>query len=165
MKRGTSLLELLIYLCCTMLIGTLAGHLAFCYAQESRERTSRIDGWLQLALALDRLHEDLKRAPKDPSLWKKRTSHALIFMLGKNDCGWFLERGRVVRVTGVYNKTTQRWSDRATSVILDLAASLTFRCKHGFDGELSGVKATMTKKCGKRLLNLDCFTALREEIS
>lgn len=162
MQNGTSLLELLIYLLCTVLISTLGGHLALSYMLEARQRTARVDAWVQLALALDRVHDDLKLAPADSLLWKKRTAEVLIFRLGQKDCGWYCQRGRIVRITGIYDKNENHWSERASSVILDAAESLRFRCKHR-DDKLSGVKVSITKKCGKRLLHLDCFTAIKEK--
>lgn len=160
MKQGTTLLELMVYVACTVLIASLAGQLALSYVQEARQRALRIDTWVQLALALDRLHADLRLAPQDPSLWKKRSTTMLIFPLGQYDCGWCIEHGRLVRVTGIYDTTAHHWAQRATSTVLD-AADCIFRCTH--DGtHIVGIKATLAKKCANCIVSLDCFTALKK---
>ena len=68
----------------------------------AKERTAFADQWIQMAIALQHILDDLKQTSTDTSLWKKRAGDECVFQLGKKDCGWMISNGRLVRTTGMY---------------------------------------------------------------
>lgn len=164
-RAGSSLIELLVYLSCGVIICCLIGQVALTITRAARVQTSVVEAWVTVALALDRLHEDLKKAPSDFRQWKVRSAHALIFTLKNRsehrDYGWYRDKGRLVRVVGTYNKETACWSHRAMSIVLDAAESITFRFDHYNEEQLAGVKVTLTKRIKNHEIKLSSYTCLK----
>lgn len=146
MRKGTSLLEVVVYLACCVLISTLAGHMILSVHKTIHDRRVAMDAALSGSLALNRMLEDLKKASVHHERWKLREKDAVIFSLNHQDCGWFVSKGRLIRVTGIYNKHTTTWSERAVSVILDSVESLSFAYRHNTPTILAGVKISLALK-------------------
>ena len=134
MRQGTTLFEVVVYIACCLVICSLAGHLSLTLRKTAQERIQIADTWVSLSLALNRLVDDLKRAPCNPLYWKKRMKTEIIFSLNGNDYGWLLNKGRLIRITGMYNTDLEKWSKRATSVILNSVEMLSFRFSHRVQG-------------------------------
>ncbi len=163
MKRGSSLLEVVVYLGCCALITSLAGHVVLNIRKAAQERTQTADAWIALGLAMNRLLSDLKHAPSDPVTWKQREKGKVVFPLQGKDCGWFIDKGRLIRVTGRYAPCTQSWSERATSVVLDSVESLSFRFRHHSPSQLAAVRVMIAVKQGNRIIDLEAFVAFTKE--
>lgn len=162
MQRGTSLVEVLIYIACTVVMCSLAGQLAYSISKVARERSHIIDSFVQATLALERLLNDIKHT--DSHHWKKTERSALIFSRESDDCGWFIERGRLVRVTGAYDIGTQQWSKRGTSVLLDSIEAIIVEFYYDKQQILTGVRVGLTLKHGNKMKTLAGFVAVTEGV-
>ncbi len=163
MKKGSSLLEAVVYLACCALITSLAGHVVLSMRKAVQERTQTADAWIALGLAMNRLLADLKQAPADSLSWKQREKGRVVFPLQGKDCGWFIDKGRLIRATGRYSAATESWSERATSVVLDSVDSLSFRFRHHSSSQLAGVRVLIAMKHGNRIIDLEAFAAFTKE--
>ena len=162
---GTSLVEILVYIACTVLTCSLAGQLAYTVSKNGRERSRHADAWIQIALALHQILDDIKLTSSDPLIWKKRDASNFIFSRSGIDCGWCIERGRLVRITGIYNSLLQSWSKRATSVILDAVELLEFDYRYSSQAPfaLIGIRTHLAMKNGTKIISLDGFAAIPKE--
>lgn len=162
---GTSLVEVLVYIACTVLTCSLAGQLAYTVSKNGRERSRQADSWVQIALALHHILDDIKLTSSDPIQWKKIEQSALIFSRSGIDYCWCVERGRLVRITGIYNSLLQSWSKRATSVILDAVELLKFDYRYSAQAlfALIGIRAHLALKNGTKIISLDGFAAVPKD--
>ncbi len=160
MTRGSSLIEVLVYLACSVLLCSLVGQLMLGLRQAAYERSQALDEWVELAIALNQLLDDLKYAPKDLSLWKRAARNEVIFPLRHTDCGWCIDRKRLVRVTGKH--FFNGWSGRATSVVMESAQKLNFKFEKKQSGkEFVGVAVTLEMKGARgQTKRLEGFTSL-----
>ena len=108
--------------------------------------------------------DDIKLTSSDPLGWKKKDQSAFIFSRLGMDCGWCIERGRLVRITGTYDTSMQYWSKRATSVILDSIETLIidYRCDH--EHTLIGLQVQLKIKTGDKPISLEGFAAVPREV-
>ncbi len=139
--KGMSLVEVLIYLVCWSLLMSLSGYAVVTMYQVAKKSSTAIEHMMQLAIALHRITDDLHHA----SSWKKRGQDAAIFVLKEQDCGWLIDKKRLLRVTGCYHRGRRTWSHRAISVVLDSLESLSFN--YAFkQGRLVGVKVRLCQE-------------------
>ena len=158
-----SLLESVVYCACTVLLVGLIGQAGLLYVKTCREALKRSETWVQVALALDHFYDDISYASSEPSAWKVATTTKVIFRYKGKDCGWYRYKGNLVRVLGYYDEKKNRWSEKATSLILTSLASLSFTFIQENE-HMKGVLLRLTKKVGVKSVALECFNALTNSV-
>ena len=147
--RGMSLLELLVYLSGSMLLLSLSLYAIFILNTTSKFSMSSAERWVQLSIAMQRIIDDIHQTSATD--WQVKSVHGAIFTLARSDCCWMIDKKRLVRITGKYDKSSREWSSRAVSVILDNVESLSLRYTY-LANRLAGVNIRLVtdKNCALR---------------
>ncbi len=144
--KGISLIELLVYLSVSTILLNLALLASLTVQKTCRMQIAHAEQWVQLGIALERIIDDVHQTK--PSDWVIKENNRMVFLLANTHCGWALDKKRLVRVTGFYDKGAHEWSSRAMSVILDAVESFSLEYIY-VQRKLVGVKIAiaLTKNC------------------
>ncbi len=120
-KNGLSILEFLIYLTCSILLFSLAGYATVRVREAQQKRAQLLERWIQLALAMDKVIDDLSQAPSSLTSWKKMAQDEFIFVVGQCERKVTLRNKRLIRCDGHCNQTK-----KGMSIVLDGVSQVIF---------------------------------------
>lgn len=156
---GIGLLEGIIYLSCSMLFITLAGRLVLEVQSSVRLQTAMNERMVELAVALDRICKLIGAAPAEKALWKVTDESSAVYRFPEGDRAIAMENGRVISISGSYDRNNRVWRKRSSSVLLERATlSLTY---HYTAGTMQGVTILLHAVAGKKGLSLKTFVATK----
>ncbi len=159
-KQGFSLVEVLIYLPCSLLLCSCMAYLSQQFQGALLKAAATAETSIELALALDSVINDLAQLTVSGSQWKEAKATHLIFNNGHHDIGWLVDNARLLRITGSYCKETGCWKKRATTVFLQQVTA--FECfVYGPPLNPKAIRCTIRKERVKKLRVVTSLIALQ----
>ncbi len=92
--------------------------------QAGLQQMHKEQSMLELYSAYDAITQDLHAAPQEKNAWKLFTFNAIIWQQNKKDIGWIIDKTRLFRITGIYNKELKKWNKRQTSLVAQLTSGI-----------------------------------------
>lgn len=116
-NRGSVILQLLFYMSIVTLITTISLTLATSFYKSLKDGDHQIENLYDACVILRYIIKDLKQASIDKDSWKKIEPNYFIAQVNGSDVGWKINKNKLYRITGQYNKSLNRWSKRAASLV------------------------------------------------
>lgn len=116
-KQGFLLIECCIYIAiCAILTATIMRWISQTML-ESGQHTAMVEKGLTNCLVCDVIARDIQSAPSDPKVWHIKPTSLAWSADEKTTIEWSLERKKLVRKEGLYDKARTQWGKHHTSTI------------------------------------------------
>ncbi|MFI5332933.1 MAG: hypothetical protein ACHQVS_02405 [Candidatus Babeliales bacterium] len=114
---GFSIIEFLLYIgIVTLIIGCTTTALMYTYSSVVRAHHS-LHEMSMLSTACDVFAHDVYEASDARDTWYQPDVHTILFRCGTTDMCWLVKEKKLMRVTGTYDRNSQRWTQRTISVM------------------------------------------------
>lgn len=125
-QAGVLLLEFGCYFFLTAFVAMSLAVFVVSFHRSVKSIEARTSHLLTRLFAFDLLHKDVRNAPQKKDGWKKIQERELIWHSGMHDSGWCVDKGKLYRVTGVYDASSQSWVSRTKNMVYAHAHEVTF---------------------------------------
>lgn len=123
---GFSVVEFLLYIgIMTLIMGCTTTALMYNYIGALKAQHVLHD-FCMLSTASDVFAHDVYEASDSADAWHQPDAHTLIWRCGTTDVGWTVQKTKLVRLSGTYDKNRQRWVKRTISVMATGITACTF---------------------------------------
>lgn len=142
MKAGFTLFECLIYVSCSALFSLFLCIFVHQIFGKLKTVTHNTDKYLSCVCAHDYVMQDLYYAPSHPQDWKYIGTNTVVWHEQELDYGYALEHKKLIRSTGVFDTSQQKWHKRVRSIVTENIDELIFKL-HYHDNTIIGVECIM----------------------
>jgi len=163
-RVGSSLISIMVYLTLSVLVLALLMRSVTNIYPNLIGAGQQTTSYLELCAALDRLVQDLYAAPVEKSDWHTLTNTELTWKVGDKTICWQLDKNRLVRIEGSYNKNNKRWSRKTKSVAGDSITHCSFHI-HQSSSRLTGISISLGRSLNNQTITLDRRVAVRTGVS
>ena len=163
-RVGSSLISVMVYLTLSVLVLALLMRAVTNIYPNLIGKGRYATSYLELCAAFDRMVQDLYAAPAEKSDWHALTNTELSWKVGDKTICWQLDKNRLIRIEGSYNKNNKRWGRKTKSIAGNSITHSSFQL-HQSSSRLTGISISLGRSLNNQTITLGRRVVVRTGVT